>query len=91
MISSGIVDEIKSKTGNIRYDYYIPLEDNDQSDETITVKNGLFSEFYVTYESFDEKNPNTGDNIMLYITLFLISIGSLYYKFYHQNKHVKNK
>ena len=29
MISSGIVDEIKSKTGNIRYDYYIPLEDNE--------------------------------------------------------------
>ena len=27
MISSGIVDEIKSKDGNLRYDYFEPLND----------------------------------------------------------------
>ena len=29
MINSGIVDEIKSKKGNLRYDYFIPLNDED--------------------------------------------------------------
>lgn len=28
MIKSGIVDEIRSKKGNLRYDYFIPLNDN---------------------------------------------------------------
>lgn len=28
MISSGIVDEIRSKKGNLRYEYFIPLNDN---------------------------------------------------------------
>lgn len=27
MIKSGIVDEIRSKKGNLRYDYFIPLND----------------------------------------------------------------
>ena len=28
MISSGIVDEIRSKKGNLRYEYFIPLDDD---------------------------------------------------------------
>ena len=28
MISSGIVDEIRLKKGNLRYDYFIPLDDD---------------------------------------------------------------
>lgn len=28
MIKSGIVDEIKSKKGNLRYEYFIPLDDD---------------------------------------------------------------
>ena len=70
---------------------YQVLEDIDSSNETITVENGLFSEFYVTYDVFDEKNPNTGDNIIAYIILFIISLGTLCYKLYYQNKYYKNK
>ncbi len=29
MISSGIVDEIRSKEGNLRYDYFEPLDDKE--------------------------------------------------------------
>ena len=29
MLSSGIVDEIRSKKGNFRYDYFYPLDDTD--------------------------------------------------------------
>ena len=29
MISSGIVDEIRNKEGNLRYEYFIPLEDEE--------------------------------------------------------------
>lgn len=29
MISSGIVSEIRSKNGNIRYDYFYPTDDNE--------------------------------------------------------------
>ena len=29
MISSGIVDEIRSKEGNLRYEYFVPLDDNE--------------------------------------------------------------
>ena len=29
MISSGIVDEIRSKEGNLRYEYFTPLEDEE--------------------------------------------------------------
>ena len=28
MISSGIVDEIRLKKGNLRYEYFIPLDDD---------------------------------------------------------------
>ena len=28
MISSGIVDEIRSKKGNLRYEYFMPVNDN---------------------------------------------------------------
>lgn len=31
MIASGIVDEIRAETGNVRYEYFIPLDD----DETV--------------------------------------------------------
>ena len=30
MISSGIVDEIRSKKGNLRYEYFSPLNDNEK-------------------------------------------------------------
>jgi len=30
MISSGIVEEIRSKSGNLRYEYFEPLEDKEQ-------------------------------------------------------------
>ena len=29
MISSGIVNEIRSENGNIRYDYFFPMDDNE--------------------------------------------------------------
>lgn len=29
MISSGIVDSIRSEKGNLRYDYFLPMEDNE--------------------------------------------------------------
>ena len=29
MISSGIVDEIRKKEGNLRYEYFEPLDDKD--------------------------------------------------------------
>lgn len=29
MISSGIVDEIRNKEGNLRYEYFEPLDDKD--------------------------------------------------------------
>lgn len=29
MISSGIVDDIRSEKGNLRYEYFFPMEDND--------------------------------------------------------------
>ena len=29
MISSGIIDEIRSKKGNLRYEYFSPLNDNE--------------------------------------------------------------
>lgn len=29
MISSGIVSEIRSKKGNLRYDYFYPIDDNE--------------------------------------------------------------
>lgn len=30
MISSGIVDEIRSKKGNLRYEYFCPLDDDER-------------------------------------------------------------
>ncbi len=59
---------------------YQVLEDLDSSDETVTIENNLFSEFYVTYNAPKVKNPKTNDNIVLYIILLLISGFILYNK-----------
>lgn len=59
---------------------YQVLEDLDSSNETVTIENGLFSEFYVTYEVPAKKNPKTNDNIVLYTILLLISGFILYTK-----------
>ena len=42
---------------------YQVLEDLDSSNETVTIENDLFSEFYVTYNVPKDKNPKTNDNI----------------------------
>ena len=49
MISSGIVDEIRSKEGNIRYDYFEPLEDK----ETI-----LLIDSWKSQESLDKHHES---------------------------------
>ena len=49
MISSGIVDEIKSKKGNLRYEYFIPLNDN----ETI-----LLIDCWENQEALDEHHKS---------------------------------
>ena len=59
---------------------YQVLDDLDSSDETVTIENGLFSEFYVTYNVPEVKNPKTNDNIVLYIILLLTSGFILYNK-----------
>lgn len=59
---------------------YQVLSDLDSSDETVTIENGLFSEFYVTYEVPAKKNPKTNDNIVLYTILLLTSGFILYTK-----------
>ena len=59
---------------------YQVLGDLDSSDERVTIENGLFSEFYVTYEVPAKKNPKTNDNIVLYTILLLTSGFILYTK-----------
>lgn len=49
MINSGIVDEIKSKKGNLRYDYFSPLNDN----ETI-----LLIDSWENQEALDEHHKS---------------------------------
>ncbi len=49
MISSGIVDEIKSKKGNLRYEYFSPLNDN----ETI-----LLIDSWENQEALDEHHKS---------------------------------
>lgn len=49
MISSGIVDEIRSKEGNIRYEYFEPLEDK----ETI-----LLIDSWESQESLDKHHES---------------------------------
>ncbi len=49
MVSSGIVDEIRSKKGNLRYEYFIPLNDN----ETI-----LLIDSWENQESLDEHHKS---------------------------------
>ena len=61
---------------------YAVLSDADSSDDTITIENDLFSEFYVTYEKEDVVNPKTGVNNYL-VLLFISLIGIvLVYKEY---------
>ena len=49
MISSGIVDEIRSKKGNLRYEYFSPLNDN----ETI-----LLIDCWENQEALDEHHKS---------------------------------
>ena len=56
MISSGIVDEIRSKDGNLRYEYFEPLEDK----ETI-----LLIDSWKNQESLDKHHESkTMDKII---------------------------
>ena len=59
---------------------YETLNDLDSSDDTISIKNNLFSEFYVTYYVPEVNNPKTNDNIVSYIILLLTSGFILYNK-----------
>lgn len=64
---------------------YKVLSDADSSDDTITIENDLFSEFYVTYEKEDVVNPKTGiNNYLVLIFISLIGIVLVY-------KEYKNK
>ncbi len=58
---------------------YEILDDLDSSDDTISIKNDLFSEFYVAYESDEEDvvNPKTGEKNYL-ILLFISLLGIVY-------------
>ena len=66
---------------------YQVLEDLDSSNETVTIENGLFSEFYVTYDVPAKKNPKTADNLIIYVGIFIISACALYYKRYLKLKY----
>ena len=45
------------------------------SNDELSAKTNEFSTYIVTYEDVENsKNPNTGDNIIVYISLFIISI-----------------
>lgn len=58
---------------------YEVLDDLDSSDDAISIKNDLFSEFYVAYESDEEDvvNPKTGDKDYL-IPLFISLLGIVF-------------
>ena len=51
---------------------YESFRDEDASDETITISSDKFSEFVILYE--DGKNPKTGDKIIAYTVLLVISV-----------------
>ena len=54
---------------------YERLEDEDNSDDTITVSSSKFSDFTIAYEDMElSDNPNTVDNINLIIIMLIISI-----------------
>ena len=60
---------------------YEILDDLDSSDDTISVKNDLFSEFYVAYESDEEDvvNPKTGvHSLILLVFISIIGIVVVY-------------
>ncbi len=62
---------------------YAVLSDADSSDDTITIENDLFSEFYVICEKEDVVNPKTGVNSYL-VLIFISLIGIvLVYKEYN--------
>ena len=64
---------------------YEVLNDADSSDDTITIENDLFSEFYVTCEKENVVNPKTGvNNYLVLIFISLIGIVLVY-------KEYKNK
>ena len=48
MISSGTVEKIRAEKGNLRYEYYLPLEDNSDSSETL-----LLIDSWESQESID--------------------------------------
>ena len=49
MLSSGIVDRIRSKEGNLRYEYFYPMEDS----ETV-----LLIDSWVNQESIDKHHAS---------------------------------
>ena len=53
MISSGIVDEIRSKEGNLRYEYFEPLDDK----ETV-----LLIDSWIDQESLDKHHKSNTMN-----------------------------
>ncbi len=54
------------------------ISDEDDIDDLITIYNDQFSEFYVVYED-ETSNPKTGDNLLSYVLILIISISGLYF------------
>ncbi len=67
-----IIRKHVDEDGNVSYEI---LKDEDNNDETITVSSDKFSEFTVVYN--DIKNPNTGDNVLIYFNLLVISLSAI--------------
>ncbi len=59
-------------------EYWDILNDEDNELATLTFKNGKFSEFFVVYEDTSNTNPKTGDTILSYVLLLIVSISSLF-------------
>ena len=53
------------------------LDDVDEDIKTLTFMNGKFSEFFVVYEDTSNTNPKTGDTILSYVLLLIVSITTL--------------
>lgn len=68
-----IVRKHTDEDGNVEYEI---LRDEDMNDETITISSDRFSEFTVVYK--DIKNPKTGDNVLSYVLILVLSVSSLY-------------
>ncbi|MBQ7240921.1 MAG: hypothetical protein IJS56_05745 [Bacilli bacterium] len=54
------------------------LDDVDEDIKTLTFMNGKFSEFFVVYEDTSNTNPKTGDTILSYVLLLIVSISTLF-------------